>query len=778
MTTKYKHLIIGLLILINSLSLEIFADTNSSQASIGVIPQPSSIIEKKGSFIFDKNTTVVVENREQAKIAEILAIRFETVGGFSPKIIIGNGNGNVTFKTKSDIPADGYNLNVTSKRIVIEASGNEGFFYGIQSLRQLLPSSIESSGLACNPKFTVPAVEIKDTPRFNYRGLMLDVSRYFIPKEEVLKIIDCAAMLKVNKLHLHLVDDNGWRIEIKKYPLLTDVGAWRVKRDEEFPARLNARPNERALEGGFYTQDDMREIVARAAKNYIEVIPEIEMPAHTNASLAAYPHFACPVVKKPIVVLSGAGGKNSEIIYCAGNDSVFSFLEDVIDEIVEIFPSKYIHLGGDEATKTNWEVCDKCKKRMVQENLTDTEELQAYFMNRMGDYVRSKGKQPMGWDELINGKLPKDIVIFGWQQYGTAAIKAAEQGHKFVMTPAKVMYLIRYQGPQWFEPRTYFGNLTLKDMYDYEPFQSNWSESVKSLLLGIQASLWTEFCNTPEDVEYLIFPRLAALSETAWSKKENKNWTEFVKNVDNLTHRWDEMGIIYARSMFNLDHKVMPDNNKLKVGISCIRPDVDIRYTIDGSKPTVSSNKYIDTLLIENPCIINACTFRNGMQEGEILTLKLEFNKATGKKVTTNDNSNTGYLLTNGLYGSDKHTDFEWCGWYNTAAIINIDLENTTDINSIKIGSINNYGMAVHQPSSIEILVSDDNINFKQLVKKTYTEDEIFYEGISTKNIIFNNLNASGRYVRIKADNPGVCPSLHVKGGHPTWMHFDEISIE
>lgn len=379
-------------------------------------------------------------------------------------------------------------------------------------------------------EYKIPVMTVNDRPRFGYRGLMIDVSRYFMPKHNLLKIIDVASFLKINKIHLHLVDDNGWRLEIKKYPRLTQVGAWRVKRDEPFPNRRNQEEGEPVSVGGYYTQNDMREIIRFAALRQIEIIPEIEMPAHTNSSLAAYPELACPVVDRFIGVLPGIGGKNSEIVYCAGNDSVFSFLEDVIDEVSELFPSKYIHLGGDEASKVNWAKCPKCRARMEAEHIEHTEELQSYFMTRMSNYVRSKGKEVMGWDELTNSTLPEGAIIYGWQGFGKAALKAAAQGHRFIMTPARILYFIRYQGPQWFEPLTYFGNNTLKDVYTYEPVQEEWNPVYEDLLMGVQASMWTEFCNSPDDVEYQLFPRLLALSDIAWAKKGQKTGPIFEKD--------------------------------------------------------------------------------------------------------------------------------------------------------------------------------------------------------------------------------------------------------
>ena len=397
---------------------------------------------------------------------------------------------------------------------------------------------------------------------------MLDAARFFIPKENVLRIMDCMAMLKLNKLHFHLCDDNGWRLEIKKHPRLTEVGAWRVdRRDVPFHSRRNPKLGEATPVGGFYTQEDMKEMIAYAAERQIEVIPEIEMPAHSNAALASYPELACPVVKNFIGVLPGLGGTHANIIYCAGNDSVFAFLQDVIDEVVELFPSRYIHLGGDEANKTNWEKCSLCQARMKKEHLTHEEDLQGYFMKRMCEYVQSKGREVIGWDELTNSTIPDGTIILGWQGMGTAALKAAELGHPFIMTPARIMYLIRYQGPQWFEPVTYFGNNTLWNVFDYEPVQEDWKPEYTSLLMGVQGSMWTEFCNKPEDVDYLLFPRLAALAEVAWTPAGTKDWSGFLKRMDAYNAHIAEKGIVYARSMYNIQQTVTSVDGHLEVNL-------------------------------------------------------------------------------------------------------------------------------------------------------------------------------------------------------------------
>lgn len=407
-----------------------------------------------GTFSFSKETTIAVGNEEQRIIAENFASLFTLPAGFTPQVKTGQ-EGDIVFLTDNTMKSDAYELTVLPERITIKAADVKGFFYALQNLRLMLPPTIEGKEKTTDT-WSIPSLTIKDTPRFNYRGFMLDVSRFFLPKEDLLRMIDCIAMLKINRLHLHLTDDNGWRLEIKKYPKLTEVGAWKVDRQNiPFPDRRNPKKGEPATIGGFYTQEDMKEIIRYAAERQVEIIPEIDVPAHSNAALASYPEFACPVVKDFIGVLPGLGAKNSEIIFCAGNEGTFDFLQNILDEVIALFPSRYINLGGDEARKTNWEKCPLCQSRIHKEHLENEEELQGYFMARLSDYVRSKGKEVMGWDELTNSKLPEESIILGWQGYGNAALKAAAQGHRFIMTPARVAYLIRYQGPQWFEPMTY-----------------------------------------------------------------------------------------------------------------------------------------------------------------------------------------------------------------------------------------------------------------------------------------------------------------------------------
>lgn len=752
--------------------------TSLTSPEAGIIPQPEQQTTGKGHFTFSKSTTIEVKNQEQETVAGLLADLFTVSAGFTPTVNIGSSDtsASIVFSTDTALAEENYKLEITPSHISIKAADAAGFFYAVQSIRQLLPPAIESKTPAEGIQWNIPAVTLQDGPRFPYRGLLLDVSRCFIPKENVIKIIDYMSMLKLNKLHLHLVDDNGWRLEIKKYPRLTEVGAWRVEREKDFSQRKNAKAGEPTPIGGFYTQEDMKEIIAYASARQVEIIPEIEMPAHTNSSLAAFPELACPVVKDPIHVIPGMGGHGSEIVYCAGNDKVFSFLQDVLDEVMALFPSRYINLGGDEASKRYWKICPLCQVRMKAEGFTDIEELQGYFMGRMAGYVKSKGREVIGWDELTNSKIPDDAIILGWQGLGTAGYKAGQMGHRFIMTPARVLYLIRYQGPQWFEPRTYFGNNTLENVYKYEPIQPEWEPEVAKKLIGVQGCMWTEFCSSADDVEYLLFPRLAAVGEIAWSGKDRKDWPGFLKRLDILTQHYDYLGVNYARSMFNLDHLVTGSNDTLKVALTCIRPDMEVRYTTDGSEPQATSTLYQDSLIATGDLTIKAATFMNGEQKGKTLTLPLHWNKATARPVTNGNEQS--YRLTNGLRGSDKQSDFEWSGWYGKNASFTLDLGKTDSFDKVTIGCMTNYGMGAHLPKQIALSVSDDNQTFSRIAERSFTPEQIFREGIRIEDQLFDNLKASGRYLKVDLQNPGKCPEGHTRPGQDTWVYIDEVIIK
>ncbi len=520
-----------------------------TQQEISLIPQVQKMTLGQSSFQFTQNTVLSVQNNEQQQIAEKFSNLFVKSAGWKPKISTdcSERSNQILFKSDATLGAEGYLIESSTNRIEITAAGSAGFFYATQTLRQLLPAQLESSQLQDKIDWLVPTISITDSPAFKWRGYMLDVSRHFFPKEDILQLIDYLAVHKINTLHLHLVDDQGWRIEIKKYPKLTTLGAWRVDHEDK---PWNSRPKqvagEKATNGGFYTQADIREMVAYAQSRYINIVPEIEMPAHVTAALSAYPQYSC--TGGPFTVLPGGVWPITDI-YCAGKDSTFLFLQDILTEVMELFPSKYIHIGGDEATKKEWDKCPKCKKRIKEEGLKNSGELQSYFIKRIEKFINSKDRILLGWDEILEGGLPPKATVMSWR--GTqGGIDAAKQGHDVVMTPVNPCYFDFYQGPKEEEPLAIGGFNPLQKVYEYDLIPKELDSESAKHILGAQANLWTEYVSTFKHAQYMTFPRVAAMAEVLWSPKDVRNWDDFYLRIRRFTKRYDQMGINYAKSAF------------------------------------------------------------------------------------------------------------------------------------------------------------------------------------------------------------------------------------
>ncbi|MDP4282339.1 MAG: beta-N-acetylhexosaminidase, partial [Bacteroidota bacterium] len=489
---------------------------------IQVIPKPAKIKEIKGTFRVDASTSILMAGKNEDIVRNTLFLceTLRQAGGpvLSPVEMNSKNKKKqaiiLSLNDQGKIPAEGYILKVTPKHIFIQGGSGAGLFYGIQTLLQLMPPEIMSSNkLKPGISWDIPCAEIQDSPRFPYRGMHLDVSRHFFGKEFIKRYLDLMATYKMNTFHWHLTDDNGWRIEIKKYPRLTQISAWRADHENlpwrERPAQ---KEGEKATYGGYYSQDDIREIVQYAKDRYITIIPEIEMPAHSIEVLAAYPQFSC--TGGPFTVPTGSYWPNIDIL-CAGNDSVFTFIDDVLTEVANLFPSKYIHIGGDEADKTRWIACPKCQKRVKDEGLKNEKELQSYFIKRVEKIVISKGKKMIGWDEILEGGLAPEATVMSWRGI-EGGIIAARQGHDVIMTPTSYCYFDYCQGESGYEPTSIGGYLPLKKVYSYEPLPQELSSAEQKHILGAQANIWTEYIPIPSHVEYMAIPRMLALSEVVW----------------------------------------------------------------------------------------------------------------------------------------------------------------------------------------------------------------------------------------------------------------------
>lgn len=512
---------------------------------VKIIPQPEMVTNLSGTFTLNSATKILINNEseEMRTIASNLSQHLNVFYGIESKEVsyseIARKN-SVFIKLIPNLNTgkEAYHLTVDSKGITLEASAPNGLFYGVQTIIQLMPAEKQQVS-----EVVLPSVEISDAPRFAWRGLHLDVGRHFMPKEFVLKFIDYMAMHKFNTFHWHLTEDQGWRIEIKKYPKLTEVGS---KRKETLVGHAEiSKVYDGIPYGGFYTQEEVKEIVAYAAKHYITVVPEIEMPGHALAALASYPALGCTGGPYEVGTRWGV----FDDVFCAGNDSVFAFLQDVLDEIIPLFPGEYFHIGGDECPKKRWGKCLLCQKRMRDNGLKNEQELQSYFVQRIEKYLNGKGKRMIGWDEILDGGLSPNATVMSWRGE-EGGIAAAKQKHFVVMAPWNYCYFCLYQSDPKTEPLAIGGDLSLEKVYSYEPIPTALSEADSKFILGAQGNVWTEYMKTPEMVEYMTYPRAAALSEVVWSPKKLRNYASFRDRMKSQIKRYDAYGIHYCKAEF------------------------------------------------------------------------------------------------------------------------------------------------------------------------------------------------------------------------------------
>ncbi|GHT03523.1 hypothetical protein AGMMS49525_08750 [Bacteroidia bacterium] len=521
---------------------------NAQKNEYAIIPEPLQLKAQSGQFEFSGTTAgIYFESGGDAASEQaffILTERLQQAAGISLKRVSSAQNAAIVCRLNTKLAkTEAYKLDVTKSKITIEARDAAGFFYAAQTLRQLLPVEIENQTVQTNVKWKVPCCQINDSPQYAYRGMHLDVSRHFSTKEEVMFYIDQLAFLKINTFHWHLTDDQGWRIEIKKYPKLTTVGAWRYRTlDGAFVSAPNRKWN---LEkhGGFYTQDEVKEVVAYAQKRHINVLPEIEMPGHAVAALAAYPQFSCS--GGPFEV-EGLWGVFNDV-YCT-REETFTFLQNILDEVVPLFPYNYIHIGGDECPKMRWGRCAACQKRMADEGIKDTHALQSYFISRMGKYLEAKGKQIIGWDEILEGGLAEGATVMSWR--GTeGGIAAAKMGHNVIMTPNAYMYLDQYQSEaKESEPHAIGGYLPIEKVYDYNPLPSELTAEESKYILGVQGNVWTEYMINKDIREFRIFPRIDAVAENGWLPQSKKNYPDFKRRLEQKVKRYDIIGIPYSKT--------------------------------------------------------------------------------------------------------------------------------------------------------------------------------------------------------------------------------------
>ena len=746
------------------------------QMPVSIIPAPVSLTVNAGNFVLDQHTSIRLKDvkGELKPAVDFFNAALKNISGFSLPI---NGSKSksiqLNIQSNATIGNEGYTLDVTEKSVIIKANTKAGILYGLQTLLQTLPA------IRTNALLQIPCMQVMDYPRFSYRGMHLDVSRHFFSPDLVKEYIDLMASYKMNTFHWHLVDDQGWRIEIKKYPKLTSTGAWRVDQtDKLWGSRPQAKVGDVPTYGGYYTQAQIKEIVKYAAVRNVTIIPEIEMPGHVASAIASYPSLSC--TKQFQLPLTGGNYTNMASNYCPGNDSVFTFIENVLSEVINLFPSTYIHIGGDEVDKTAWKLCAKCQERIKKEGLKEENELQSYFIKRIEKFVTSKHRKIIGWDEILEGGLAPEATVMSWRGE-SGGIEAAKMKHNVIMTPGTPMYFDHYQAGPEGEPYAIGGMNTLKKVYDYEPIPKELSASDAKYVLGAQANLWAEYITTPEQVEYMILPRMPALSEVLWSPKDQKNWIDFNNRLQNHFKGYGQKGLHYCPGNFTVQMKPVSNDGKLFVTLSAEVMNGIIYYTLDGSEPTIQSNVYKEPIQIVASGLLKASIAVNGRMTGtQASKQNFVIHKAIARAVSYKFPVSTYYLadgpnsLTDGVRGTNAVGKY-WHAFQGNDLIATIDLGMSKPIESIALGCLQNYNDWIFLPQSVKFETSLDGIVFNEIKTVGNPLD------VNQKNVRYdfkaNFPSQLARYVRVSAKN-NVCPIGHSGAGKPAWIFADEIIVE
>ncbi|MEI7734850.1 MAG: family 20 glycosylhydrolase [Ferruginibacter sp.] len=749
-----------------------------AQQQPSIIPQPVEIKMQEGVFVIDQSTAIRYTAAQTVlkPAVDFFAAVIKSVSGSTlPVNKPAKKTIELILEKNAGIPDEGYRLQVSATGAVIRATSYGGIFYGMQSLLQTLPQTRSNAALQ------VPCMDITDYPQFKWRGMHLDVSRHFFAAEVVKEYINLMASYKMNTFHWHLVDDQGWRIEIKKYPNLTATGAWRVDQtDKVWGSRPQAQAGEAATYGGYYTQEQLKEIVAYAKARNITIVPEIEMPGHVASAIASYPQLSC--TQLPQLPLTGGNYTNVSSNYCAGNEQVFTFIQDVLTEVMAIFPSPYIHIGGDEVDKGPWKLCARCQDRIKKEGLKNEDELQSYFIKRIEKFIVSKKRKLIGWDEILEGGLAPEAAVMSWRGE-SGGIEAAKMNHYVVMTPGTPCYFDHYQAGPEGEPLAIGGFNTVKKVYEYQPIPKELNAAEAKYVLGAQGNVWTEFISTTEHLEYMVLPRMLALSESLWSPAANNNWEDFYTRLQYHFRGFEQKGLHYSPGNFTVSLKPVSNSGKLQVELSSEMPAAAIYYTTDGTVPTLSVNKYMQPIAIETSQTIKAVSVLNG----KIMNLvpaeqSFSMHKAIGSNVQYTIAPSKYYpadginSLTDGVRGNFS-TGKYWHGFSKDNLIATVDLGIEKNISQIALGCLQSYRSWIFLPQSVQFEISTDGKNF--ISAGTVVNDIATTVTAPTiKNFMVKFAAVNARYVRVTAITLDACPKGHPGEGKPAWTFADEIVVE
>ena len=762
----------------------VLCSCGSHDPQIAIVPYPNHLETGRGTYrVTDRPVTCDSRTDERTQRAVVgFAARLATVtGGTNPVTVADEVPASgIRFVTDESLPAEGYELNVDGEGIEVRASQFPGFLYALQSLEQLLPAAVYGTEPAPDAAWEVPCVKIADAPRFAYRGMHLDVARHFFSVDEVKRYIDVMAIHKLNTLHWHLTDDQGWRIEIKRYPELTAVGSIR----KATVVRKEWGTYDGTPYGGFYTQDEIRDVVKYAADRGVTVIPEIDLPGHMLAALTAYPELGC--TGGPYEVW-GRWGVADDVL-CPGREKTFEFLEGVLTEVMELFPSEYIHIGGDECPKVRWEKCPRCQAKIRQLGLKDDGEhtaehyLQSYVTDRIGKFLAQHGRRIIGWDEILEGRAPSDAVVMSWRG-SEGGIAAAKLGHDVIMTPNSHFYFDYYQSLDTdAEPFGIGGYIPMEQVYSYDPAFPELTPEQQKHILGVQANLWTEYVLSDEHLEYMLLPRLAALSEVQWCQPETKDWNRFIGSF-RMDEIYSQMGYEFAKHIFGVTASYAVDPEKGGVVMTLTtQGGAPIRYTLDGSDPTASSPLYKAPVTIGESCTFKAAALREGMQT-PVYTRKFDFNKATGRRIALNAAPTLKYtyggasLLVDGYRGGPVYSNGAWIGFLNEPLDVTIDMQGAKPYSAVTVESLVEKGEWVFPPSSVGVYLSDDGSEFTEAALMSVPQETAGSpDGVKPFKVLFPETSA--RYLRVVARTVDPIPAWHGAAGQKAHMFVDEIIVE
>jgi hexosaminidase len=746
---------------------------------IRIIPQPRVVEPKEGQFTLNAQTRLYFPDGQpdwEMAVQYFMALvqaptGFQLMAQPMQRTVFKPRSNAIYFVKNEEITAaEGYRMEVRNTYIMVQARTAAGAFYAVQTLRQLFPPELNGSAKAPAVHWSAPACIIDDAPRFGYRGLHLDVGRHFFPVAFIKRYIDLLALHKLNRFHWHLTEDQGWRIEIKRYPALQTVAAFRketmVGHYTDLPRRFDGQRY-----GGYYTQEEVREVVEYARRRFVTVVPEIELPGHAKAALAAYPELGC--TGGPYETHTEWGVV--EDVFCAGNDQTFTFLDNVLEEVCALFPGQYVHIGGDECPKTRWEACPKCQQRKKTEGLKDEHELQSYVIRQAEKILAKRGKKLIGWDEILEGGLAPSATVMSWRGV-QGGIDAAKAGHDVIMTPGTHCYFDHYQSDPTTEPVAIGGFLTLEKVYSYEPVPAELTAEQGKYILGAQANLWTEYIRTTDYAEYMAYPRACALAEVVWSDPARKNWPDFAARLKTHFARLEALKVNYAKSYFDLK----ADFTGGKVTLSGNDPAAAIHYTLDGSEPTAASARFEGPLGLAKTTTVKAAAFQQNAKVGKTMRVHYAIHKASGKPYTLSKKpeqyaGGETYALTNGVSGALK-TWNNWVGLVNHDIDPLIDFGAATTFDSIGIGFLCARWSYIYPPVSAEAFVSDDGKTFRSIGKVALDGEKDVTSG-TTGRLRVATPGASGRFLKVVIQGTGVVPVGRKGAGEGAWLFVDEIAV-